>query len=195
MNLINQVTSLIAQADWRKSENRLRLAIFVAVIGAVVAALLLRNLVDLEKVGYLGVVLTVLVATGGLVIPFPSLVTACAASPFLDPPILALVGGTAGTIGELTGYFLGYSGGGFFAKRRLYLRMESWMRRRGWLVLFVVALIPNPIFDVVGIAAGVLRYPVWRFLVFVWMGKLLKFLALAYICRSSIGWLSDLFGV
>ncbi len=171
------------------------MAVFMAVIGVVVAALLFRDLVDLEKVGYLGVGLTVLVATGGLVIPLPSLVTACAASAFLNPPYLALVACTAATIGELTGYFLGYSGRGFIRQHRLYTRMESWMRRRGWLVLFLVTLVPNPIFDLVGIAAGVLRYPLWRFLTIVWLGKLLKFLALAYACASSIDWVSDLFGV
>ena len=66
------------------------------------------------------------------------------------------------------------------------------MRRRGWLVLFLVSLVPNPIFDIVGIAAGALHYPVWRFLGLVWAGKILKFGGIAYACTYSAGWLTDL---
>ena len=39
-------------------------------------------------------------------------------------------------------------------KGRLYIRTEAWMRRRGWLVLFLLSVLPNPVFDLAGIAAG-----------------------------------------
>ncbi len=108
---------------------------------------------------------------------------------------VALIAGSAGALDEMTGYFLGYSGRGIVNDSRLYRRMEGWMRRRGWVVLFLIALIPNPLFDLVGIAAGALRYPVWRFLIVVWVGKLLKFLTFAYACAYSVEWLTGLFGV
>ena len=69
------------------------------------------------------------------------------------------------------------------------------MRRRGSVVLFFFALLPNPLFDFVGIAAGALRYPIWRFLSIIWVAKVLKFLAVAYACANSVGWLTNLFGV
>ena len=184
-----------ASARWPSSRNQLRLGVFLAVLAIVGTAFLLHRKLDLEDVGYAGLGLTVLLASGGLVLPIPSLATACAAGAILNPVYVALVAGSAGTLGELTGYFLGYSGRGVLDRSHFYQRMERWMRRRGWLVLFLVALIPNPIFDVVGIAAGALRYPVWRFLAVVWVGKLSKFLIFAYSCDKSIEWLTDLFGV
>ncbi len=177
------------------TESLLRLGAFLAVAVVVALAITFRDKVELDQVGYAGLGLTVLIASGGLVLPVPALATACAAGIFLEPPYVALVAGSAGTLGELTGYFLGYSGRGIISDSRLYLRMEGWMRRRGWVVLFLIALIPNPLFDVVGIAAGALRYPVWRFLAVVWLGKFLKFLTFAYACAFSIGWLKGLFGV
>ena len=195
MRRINRAAFLITHPRALTAENLLRLGIFLAVVVAVALALTFRDRVPLDQVGYLGLGLTVLIASGGLVLPVPSLATACAAGILLEPPYVALVAGSAGAAGELTGYFLGYSGRGVLDRSRLYQRMEGWMRRRGWLVLFLMSLIPNPIFDFVGIAAGALRYPLWRFLAVVWTGKFLKFLALSYACLHSVGWVTDLFGI
>ena len=63
------------------------------------------------------------------------------------------------------------------------------------MLLFVVSLIPNPIFDVVGISAGALRYPIWRFLAVVWAGKVFKFLVFAYACTAGADWLTGVFDI
>ena len=94
--------------------------------------------------------------------PVPALAITCGAAAFLNPAAVAIIAGLAGTIGELTGYFLGYSGSDVVRQGRLYQRIETWMRRRGWLLLFIISAVPNPLFDIAGIAAGVLRYPLWR---------------------------------
>ena len=195
MRHISRAAFLASHPRQLTTENLLRLGAFLAVVAVVALAVAFRDKVDLDDIGYVGLGLTVLIASGGLVLPVPSLATACAAGIFLEPPYVALVAGSAGAVGELTGYFLGYSGRGVLDQSRLYQRMERWMRRRGWLVLFLVALIPNPIFDFVGIAAGALRYPIWRFLLIVWVGKFLKFLTVAYACANSVDWLTGLFGI
>ena len=195
MRGIHRAAFLFTHPRQLTTENLLRLGAFLAVVAVVALAVAFRDKVDLDDIGYVGLGLTVLIASGGLVLPVPSLATACAAGIFLEPPYVALVAGSAGAVGELTGYFLGYSGRGVLDQSRLYQRMERWMRRRGWLVLFLVALIPNPIFDFVGIAAGALRYPIWRFLLIVWVGKFLKFLTVAYACANSVDWLTGMFGV
>ena len=195
VRLARRIINLPDNLSRPRNQTLLRLAAFLIVVAVATLTVVFRERVDLEEVGYAGLGLTVLVASGGLVLPVPSLATACAAGAFLNPLYVALVAGSAGAIGELTGYFLGYSGRGIIDHSRLYIRMEGWMRRRGWLVLFLMALIPNPIFDVVGIAAGALRYPIWRFLVILWAGKFLKFLTFAYACAYSIDWLTGVFGV
>ena len=65
-------------------------------------------------------------------------------------------------------------------------RLEEWMQRRGMLVLFLISIIPNPVFDLVGIAAGGARYPLVKFLATVWVGKVLKGLIVGYTCFYGV---------
>ena len=154
---------------------------------------MLRAQLTLDRVGYGGVALSALVASGGIIVPVPALATVCTASAFLNPLLIGLIAGFAETLGETTGYFLGYSGRAVITKTRIYQRMEGWMRRRGWMLLFLISVIPNPIFDIIGVAAGALRYPLWRFLAVVLVGKLIKFITFAYACFYGIEWLTGLF--
>ncbi len=177
------------QIDWRRPENLLRLGIFLAVISTASAAILFRNHIALQQAGYLGVALTALLASGSMVLPVPALATVCGASTFLVPLYVGLVAGGAETVGELTGYFLGYSGRGVVGEERVPQRLGTWMRRRAWLLLFLLAFIPNPVFDLAGVTAGALRYPLERFLAVVLAGKILKFVSFAYACAFSADWL------
>ncbi len=184
-----KVLSRSRQIDWRRPENLLRLGIFLAVIGTASAAILLRNHIALQQAGYLGIALTALLASGSMVLPVPALATVCAASAFLVPLYVGLLAGGAETVGELTGYFLGYSGRGVVGEGRVSQRLGTWMRRRGWLLLFLLAFIPNPVFDLAGATAGALRYPLERFLAVVLIGKTLKFVGFAYACALGADWL------
>ena len=56
-------------------------------------------------------------------------------------------------------------------------------------VLFVMAAIPNPAFDLVGIAAGTLRVPLSRFFLSAFAGNLVKMLTFAYAGAHSLRWL------
>ena len=136
-----------------------------------------------------------LVGSAGLVIPVPALAVTCITATFLNPAAVAVIAGMAGTVGELTGYFLGHSGRGLIDQSRFYQKVEYWMRKRGWLLLFVISAVPNPVFDVAGIAAGALRYPLWRFMLAVGLGKQVKFFIIAYACHYSLQGLKGVFGL
>jgi len=43
------------------------------------------------------------------------------------------------------------------------------------------------IFDLAGIAAGALRMPVWRFLVWCWLGKVLRMMGIALAGAGLFG--------
>jgi membrane protein YqaA with SNARE-associated domain len=61
------------------------------------------------------------------------------------------------------------------------------MRRYGALTICVLATIPNPFFDLAGITAGILRFPVAWFLLCCWAGKTVKFLLIAFLGAQSFG--------
>ena len=103
IKVLPKIFSRSRQIDWRRTENLLRLELFLAVIGTASAAILLHNHIALQQAGYLGVALTALLASGSMILPVPALATVCAASAFLVPLYVGLVAGGAETVGELTG--------------------------------------------------------------------------------------------
>ena len=88
-----------------------------------------------------------------------------AAGAVLDPLWVGIVAGLGSATGELSGYLLGYYGRRAVPTdtSRLWRLAERGFRRWGFVALIVLAFIPNPVFDALGILAGGLRYPIGRF--------------------------------
>ena len=105
---------------------------------------------------------------------------------------LAPRAGAGAAIGELTGYMAGFSGQAIAERTRIYERLEGWTRRYGGWTILILAIIPNPFFDIAGAAAGALRMPVAKFLLSAWIGKTIKMLDFAYAGAASIDWLARL---
>ena len=161
-----------------------RLSILVLALSPLVlltaAALAFRPLIqDLQNFGYLGLFLWNVIASGTLIVPLPGLAAAFAVASIWNPILVALAGAAGSTLGEGTSYFAG-RGSRPTVKRvasnhRMYSRIDRWMQSRGAVTLFIFAIIPLPFFDVVGFAAGSLKYPIQRFAVAVLLGKIVKF--------------------
>jgi membrane protein YqaA with SNARE-associated domain len=150
--------------------------------------------IDFERIGrwgYLGVAATVFVATASVALPIPYLLIVARAGTYLDPWLLAAVAGVAGMLGELTGYVVGRSGSTLVARGRWYDAARGWICDYGFWCIAFFACVPNPVFDALGLAAGVLRYSVWRFALACLLGKALKFLIAALIGEQihAFGWL------
>jgi uncharacterized membrane protein YdjX (TVP38/TMEM64 family) len=172
----------------------LRLAGFGAVIMITVAVFMLRDhLRGLGEYGYLGIFLLSVVGNASPVFPAPTLLTAYAGGSLYDPVLVGIVASAGATLGELTGYLAGVSGQTVLEERALYQRIKGLMERRGWLTLFVLAAIPNPLFDVAGFMAGAMRLSVVKFLAVTWMGKLLKFWLVAFLGARSVSFLDRFF--
>ena len=165
----------------------------ISVIGGTIAWL--GDWLDVQDAGYWGAFVVNLVGSAAVVVPVPGLAAVCAAATpdlGLNFVLLAASGAVGSTIGELTGYLAGYGSQGVVQKSRYYSNIRGWVVRRGGFALFMLAVIPNPLFDIGGIAAGSLGYPLSRFLLWVGLAKIIKYLVVAYACRQSISWLSDL---
>lgn len=145
---------------------------------AAMSGLFLFFPIDWERVGnwgYLGVFVVTFVATASFILPIPYLWIVARAGIFLDPVTVILVAGLAGALGELTGYVIGSSGRDLIARGKWYDKANHWMVTYGFWCVAFFAFIPNPFFDAIGFAAGVLRYPLWKFIVACFLGKALKF--------------------
>lgn len=104
--------------------------------------------------------------------------------------MIGLAAGTGGAFGELSGYLAGFSGQAVIERTDIYDRIKPWVDKYGGWAILVLSAIPNPVFDVAGIAAGIAKMPMRTFLFFVWIGQLIKMTMFAYAGRYSLEWLA-----
>jgi len=165
----------------RRTRTRvLRLLALLLVIMATVAGVLWRDrLGRFVAYGYPGIFLISLIGNATVILPAPSLALVFALGGVLDPILVGLAAGLGETLGELTGYLAGYSGQAVIENREIYDRLFGWMRKYGLATIFFLSVIPNPFFDLAGIAAGASRFPVGYFILSCWLGKTLKTIVFA----------------
>ena len=132
--------------------------------------------------GYLGIFLVMLISSATVILPAPGLVAVFAAGRAYDFFLTGIAGGLGSAIGEMTGYMFGYGSSGFITKEyeSLYKKTKRWMGKHGFLIIFIFSVIPNPLFDLAGIAAGSLGYPWQKFFTACLLGKLIKSIIVAY---------------
>ena len=182
-----------AAGFWRA--NSVRIIAVVASVAITVLILAFRDrLAALSHYGYLGVFLISVLGNATVILPVPSLAAVFAGGGVLNPLFVGLVAGVGEPLGELTGYLAGYGGSAAVEDTVRYRRVRGYMERHGMLTLFVLSAIPNPLFDLAGIVAGMSRVPVWKFLLPCWVGKTIKTLAIAYLGSVSVHVVTDLLG-
>lgn len=174
----------LANGELTRWQRTLMLVVVViaTIVGVVAWA---TGLLEADQVGYPGVFLINLVGSASLILPVPGAAAACIVSTpgsGLNPFFVGVLAGIAQALGESTGYLAGKSGQSIAMRSRHYRAVHRWMGRAGAPALFLFAVIPNPFFDLAGVAAGSLGYPYRRFLVVVLAGKVLRSIAVSYVC-------------
>jgi len=169
----------------RKSQLKYLLLLAAALLAVILVTVLVQKPTNfdeyLKSSGYVGVFLMALIGSASPIWPLPgSWAVFIAAGLGLNPIILGLLGGLGEAIGELTGYTAGFGGQVALQRFKRYKQIEGWMRRWGGPTIFVVSAIPNVFIKAATIAAGGLRYPIWKFFLFCWAGKTVKSLAFAF---------------
>lgn len=138
--------------------------------------------------GYAGAFLISLVASASIILPIPGLPIAMGMGLALNPIILGVVTGVGSAIGEFSGYVAGASGRALVGPNQIqhYERFERWTYRYGPFAIFFVALLPLPLFDLAGIAAGAIRLPIWQFFLATALGKSLKYTIAILLAAGSM---------
>jgi membrane protein DedA with SNARE-associated domain len=173
---------------------RILALIFIIVISVYIITIPEEQVSQLESYGYPGIFIISILSNATVLIPAPGLVVVFSMGARCNPLWVGIAAGLGATIGELSGYMAGFSGQAFIENRQLYERMVTWMKKNGPLTVVSLAFIPNPIFDLTGIAAGALKMPLWKFLFWAMIGKIIKMLITAYAGAEmfSIPWLNEM---
>jgi len=144
--------------------------------------------------GYPGIFLLSFLAYATVILPAPGIWIVFAMGAVFHPLGVALAAGSGAALGELSGYLAGFSGQAVVERAELYNRLSFWMQKNGPLTIFVLAALPNPFFDLAGIAAGALKMPIRRFLFWCWIGETVKMLYFSYAGAASFDWILKIRG-
>jgi membrane protein YqaA with SNARE-associated domain len=178
-------------SSWRRSHKGQlvgRIAAVVFSIAVTAGIILLRQHIrGFAVYGYPGIFLVSLIGNATLLLPAPTYAIVFAVGGVMNPILVGIVAGLGAALGETTGYLAGVGGRGMVENRAIYVQLEYWMRRAGWLVILALGAIPNPFFDVGGMVAGALRMPFYRFLLAAWAGKTIRFIALGFTGEFFLG--------
>ena len=151
---------------------------------------------DLWAYGYLGVFLVSILGSVVILVPIPSMPVVFLMGMILNPWLVALMVGLGEPIGEIPTYLAGRGGRASmekWEKKRFFSWPTRFIRNRPSLFLFFFALLPNPAFDLAGATSGAMRYPFWKFLIFLFLGKTGKGLIIAFAGYWTLHLLLKLF--
>jgi membrane protein YqaA with SNARE-associated domain len=135
---------------------------------------------QLAQYGYLGIFIVAFMAYATVLLPAPGVAVVFTMGSIFNPLGVALAAGAGAALGEISGYLAGFSGQAVVERADIYAHLTRWMTRNGPLTVFLLAVIPNPFFDLAGVAAGALKMRLPLFLFWVWLGETIKMLSFAY---------------
>ncbi|MGE5643128.1 MAG: VTT domain-containing protein [Byssovorax cruenta] len=172
--------------------NLLRVLALFAVIGITLFVFSIRDRVEQFAVlGYPGIFLIALLANATVLLPAPGVAVIYAMGAIFNPFGVGLAAGTGGALGEISGYLAGFSGQAVVERTDIYNRVRPWVEKYGGWAILVLSAIPNPFFDIAGIAAGIAKMPLRTFLLFTWIGQLIKMTLFALAGHYSITLLDE----
>ncbi len=172
----------------------LRILSLVAVVAISLWIFSIRDKAEeLAAFGYPGIFVISLLANATVLLPAPGVAVVFAMGGVFNPLWVGVVAGVGSGLGELSGYLAGFSGQSVIERGGMYDKIHPWLEKYGAAAIFVLAFIPNPFFDLAGIASGMLKIPLRTFLLWCILGKIVKMLIFAYAGAYSIDWLVNLF--
>ncbi len=153
----------------------LEIILLVGIIaGSVVIFLFRDQLQDVGSMGYVGLFALCFLANSTVLLPAPSLMIAASCALILNPWLVALVASLGSALGELVGYVFGTAGQDVSPKFQKLLEKLNAKIKNPSLLVFILAVLPLPLFDVAGIYSGGSKMNLLKFFIFCWIGKFIK---------------------
>ncbi len=163
----------------------------------------------LEHYGYLGAFVISVFGGATIIAPIPMTPVVFALgtvmrpdfAPYMGPIFVGIAAGLGETLGGISIYMTGYGGGTALQDMKegkiksAYMRMTSWVERRGSLTLFVLSAVVNPFFYPAALAAGALRFGIWRYFFICLIGKTIKGITVAAAGYWGLGSILRALGV
>lgn len=151
------------------------LAIAIAVLGSSPFIIWGKQIKELSSVGYFGLLIACFLTNATMFLPASGIAFTVSAATVLNPVICCLTGGIGTALGELTGYFCGLTGRRILhAQSTIFTKIQCGITNYGFYTVLLFAFLPFPVFDFVGVTAGVSKMSISKYLTACILGKTAK---------------------
>jgi len=152
--------------------------------------------------GYPGLFAICFLGNATVLVPFPYFVTtfvfgglrdSVSLQFVFDPIVVGLISGIGATLGDMTGYAIGYIGGHYVqdSQREAFLNILAAHPRWTPAVIWFLAVTPLPD-DIVVVPLGAARYSWWRVIIPQCIGKTMFLTAIAWSGRMGLQWVEEI---
>ena len=135
------------------------------------------------SLGLLGIFLVNFISGASFFVSAPAFLTVISGGSIYPPVLVALISSMGATLGDMVNYLFGFSGrhliNHHLSKKKWFIFLEKHFKKHGNWLLFLFAVIPNPIFDMIGLIAGIFGYSSYKFFIIVAVGRFIRFWLLA----------------
>lgn len=161
----------------KKIQKIIEIVLVVLIVGLSVEIFLLRDKIqNVSEVGYLGLFFLCFLANATVLLPAPSLMIAASCALIMNPWLVALCAALGSALGEFIGYAFGTVTEDLSPKFQKILNKLTSKIHSQTLLVFILAALPLPLFDLVGIYSGGTKMNLIKFFLACFAGKLIKML-------------------
>jgi len=163
-----------------QKETHIVIGVFSLLCMIIVGFLFKNQYKKFTRYGYLGIFLFCLISNISIFFPGVALVSVLGGRLY-NPWIVGMLAALGCIVGEILAYNIGAAGGAMIKGSNTYQVVENYMEKNGFLTIFFVTIIPNPVFNVVAGVAGSIEYPFYKFLIATFGGNWIQYSVLAYL--------------
>lgn len=141
--------------------------------------------IQARGLGLLGIFLINFFGSATFFVSGPAFLSVIVGGGLYNPLLVAVIASLGASFGDLVSFLIGHSG-----RKLTYPKLENkkWFnflddlfKKYGLWVIFIFAVIPNPLFDAVGLIAGVFGVGIKKFFLVMLLGRFVRFGLLALI--------------
>lgn len=152
------------------------LFIATVVILSVVIFSLRDKIEQVSDISYLGLFMLCFLANSTVLLPAPSLMIAASCALIMNPFLVALFAALGSTLGEFVGYAFGTITKDLSPEFQKFLDKMANKIHNQTVLVFTLAVLPLPLFDIIGIYSGGTKMNLIKFSVACFIGKFIKLL-------------------
>ena len=155
----------------------LEILLIINIVGLSIVIFIFRDRIQsVSNVSYLGLFLLCFLANSTVLLPAPSLMIAASCALIMDSLLVAIFATLGSTLGEFVGYAFGTVSKDLSTKFQKVIDKFATKIHNQTLLVFIFAVLPLPLFDIVGIYSGGARMNLLKFFLVCFAGKFIKML-------------------